>query len=71
MANIRKFQSSLALSVLVGADKNGRDVFKTQTFSKINTEADPEAVAEVGFNASKLFPDSRIIRIDKSAITKN
>ncbi len=71
MSNIRKIQSQLALKVLVGADERGRDVFKTQTFSKINPDADPEDVAQVGFSAGKLFPDSRIIRIDKSLITKN
>lgn len=71
MSNIRPIQSQLALKVLVGTDESGKDIFKTQTFSKINPEADPEEVAQVGFSASKLFPEARIFRIDKSVITKN
>lgn len=71
MAVSQTFQSNLALKILVGADEKGQDIFKNQTFAKIQPDAELEKVAEVGMNAAKLFNDAKVIRVDKSIITKN
>ncbi|KGM96485.1 hypothetical protein Z968_06150 [Clostridium novyi A str. 4552] len=73
MINARNYKSSLVLKYLAGADKKGRDVFKTQRLQKLIPEATDEGVFEVALEIKKLlrFEDVRIFRENNTVLTRN
>lgn len=72
MANSMLITNSLSLRYKIGVDEEGKDVFKTQTFKNISSEATDEHLVSLSDEIANVvnFPISTILKEQTYAITK-
>lgn len=69
-AKATKLQTTLLLKYKDGADAKGKDVIKTQRFSKVKTSASDQDIYDVSVELVKLIgkPLNEIVREDQNGI---
>lgn len=69
---VKNFRKSSAISVFykVGEDENGKDIVKSQKFSKIKKDASDEALYEIGSAMTSLLEGEiqKIVKEDKGEL---